>query len=156
MQVELAEDDGSVALEARDDVGVFSGDAVFEHGAGRSGAGAGGVDVVLEGDGDAVERAAELSGFCFRVQHGGLGEGLLRHDGDVGVDFGVIDRDAGEQGWVSSVEVTVRAWMPGGGFGERESGEGLVGRGVGRMRGQEPKAATAADAPRSREKVAAG
>ncbi len=72
VEVELADDDGSGEFEAADDVGVFGGDAVAEHGAGSGGAGAGGVDVVFERDGNAVEWAAEFAGFLFGVEFRGL------------------------------------------------------------------------------------
>ena len=97
VEVELAEDDGAALFEADDDVCVFGGDAVFEHGAGGGGASACGVDVVFEADGDSVEWAAEFAGLLLFVEDGGLGEGLFGHDGDVAVHLGVVDIDAVEE-----------------------------------------------------------
>ncbi len=68
-----------------------------------------GVDIVFQRDRDAVQSAAKIAGFGFDVQLRGLRQSLLLHDGDVGVDFGIVDLDPFQAGCVSWVEVISRA-----------------------------------------------
>jgi hypothetical protein len=77
VQVGLADEDGAGGAQAGHDGGVFFGHAIVKNGAGRIGTDAGGIDVVLESDGDAVQRAAEFSGFLFGVQLARVGRGLF-------------------------------------------------------------------------------
>ena len=98
MHVGFAENDGSGAFQSCGDEGVFVGDAVVKDLASGRGACAGGVDVVLEDDGQAMQGAAELAGFGFGVELLCLGKRVIMHDGDEGVEFGIVDLDALEIG----------------------------------------------------------
>ena len=78
VHVELAEQDGAGLVQTPRDLGVRGGHAVGEGGRGRGRADAGGVDVVLERDRDAVQRAAPSAPPDLRFHVAGAGERLLR------------------------------------------------------------------------------
>jgi hypothetical protein len=61
---------------------VVGRDEVPERECAASGADIGGVDVVLEGDGDAVQRTADIAGGAFRVQRVGVRQGPWVHCDD--------------------------------------------------------------------------
>ena len=77
MQIELAEQDRARLLEPPRDLGVGVRHALLEEPAGAGRAHAGGVDVVLERDRDAVQRAAPLAAPGFRLHRPGVGERLV-------------------------------------------------------------------------------
>ncbi len=82
----LADDDRAGELQLLDDFGVFGGNAVAVLIAAGGSAHAGGVDVVLERDGDAVQRATVVAGGDFFFGLLRLLEGKLGSDGDEGVE----------------------------------------------------------------------
>lgn len=128
VEVELAEEDGASLGEAAGDFGVFGGDTIVEDGAGAGGADAGGVDVVFESDGNAVEGTADTAGGNFGIGRAGSGEGLLAEDGDESVDLGVVSVDAGEAGFSEGGRGERAVAQAGGGLGDGEAGgvrEGL-------------------------------
>ncbi len=77
----FTEDDRAGGAKSLGDGGIFRRSEA-EHGEGAGGGGhfVGGAEVVLDEDGDAVERAAEAFGRLFGVKSGGDGEG-------VGIEF---------------------------------------------------------------------
>jgi hypothetical protein len=97
MQVQLAEDHRARRLELRDDLGVFLRNPGSEHRAGRGRAGAGGIDIVLERDGNSMQRAAKLAGAGLVIQLRRLLQRLGRHHGDVRIHLRIVDRDPGQQ-----------------------------------------------------------
>ena len=96
MHIAFADDDGAGGAQPAYDFGVFGGKAVLVDGAGGGDARAHGVDAVFDADGDAMQGAAQLAGGLLIGERLGLRERLFSHDGDPGVDFGVIGFDAVE------------------------------------------------------------
>lgn len=129
VEVEFAEQNGAGLGEAAGDLGVFGGDTVVEDGAGGGGADAGGVDVVFESDGNAVEGTADAAGGDFGISAAGGGEGLLAENSDEGVDLGIVSIDAGEAGFGEGRGGELAIAEAGGGLGEGEAGG--VGEGLG-------------------------
>src|SRR5258707_14865229 len=82
VQVHLAHDDGAALLQADDNVSILGWNTVLEHWACGGGAGAGGVYVVLQPDGNAVQGPAKPACFLLFVEDGGLRERFLAHDSD--------------------------------------------------------------------------
>jgi hypothetical protein len=65
VHVGLADEHGAGGPEAANHLGVFRREAVFVDRAGGGGAHPGGVDAVLDADGNAVQRSADLPGDLF-------------------------------------------------------------------------------------------
>ena len=72
IQVQLAEEDDARGLQAPGDLCVFGGDSILEDLRGRRGEDARGVDVVLEGDGNAVQAAGDAPGLALTIALAGL------------------------------------------------------------------------------------
>src|SRR6202035_3205365 len=91
VEIGFAEEDGAGFFELGPDYGVMQRDKIFQNFGAGGGADVLRVDVVFEGDGNAVERAAVAMAFAaagseeFGFGFFGLGQGLLGGDGDVGV-----------------------------------------------------------------------
>ena len=94
VKVGLANQHRTCLLQAAGHLGVLAGDAIVEHRAGRGGPDARGVDVVLERDGNAVERAANLAGTTLLVERPGFGQRAVGEDRDEGVQLGLVNRNA--------------------------------------------------------------
>ena len=123
VQIHLAHDDRAALLQAHHDVGIFGGHAIFEHRTCGGGARAGGVNVVFQANWNSMQRTAKLSGLLLGVEHRGLRERLLAHDGDVAVHLRVVDVDPVEQG-LDELGRSHRARMNHlGDFGETQGGE---------------------------------
>jgi hypothetical protein len=93
VEVQLAEDDRTGSLQARDRVGVFVGNPVLEEGARTGGSNAGRVDVVLERDGNAVH-GAPPSAPSFRIELPSPLERLLPGNRDERVQRRIVRVDA--------------------------------------------------------------
>ena len=96
MQVRFADQDRSGGFQAAHHLGVFRGNPFVEDGAGGGGPHAGRVDVVLECDRDAVQRAAEFSGRLLGLKLPGLLQRVIPHHRDERVQLGIVDLDPGE------------------------------------------------------------
>ena len=96
--VGLADDHRTSPPETLDEQCVLHGDVVPIDGRAIGGADAGGVDQVLDGDGEAVERADRLTAGEGAVGGGGLVAGAVGDEGADGVDVRVDALDTGERG----------------------------------------------------------
>ena len=90
VQIELAEQDRARVLQSARDFGIFGRNAVLEQLARAGGANAGGVDVVLERDRNAVQRPAPLPTLLLGLHLPRRGERLFGDDGDEGVQLRVV------------------------------------------------------------------
>ena len=98
MQIRLADDERARSLEARDDRGVLVGHEVAEDLRARRRPDPARVDVVLDRDGDAVQRAQMIAGADHGLRRLRDLARLLSADGDVSVQRLVDARDALQQG----------------------------------------------------------
>ena len=98
MEVGLADDHCAGGGESARHFGILSRHPVVEHRAGGSRPDAGRVDVVLERNRNAVQRAAQPAGPLFGVERARLREGGLARHRDEGVDFRVVNLDALQAG----------------------------------------------------------
>src|SRR5260370_41797614 len=87
MQIGFADYDRAGRLETPRHLCVFIGNTIVEDRAGGSSAYAGGVDIVLQRDGYAVQRTAKFAGALFGLELMRLGERLIAQDGDEGVQL---------------------------------------------------------------------
>src|SRR6185503_11913887 len=94
VHVELAEKHGARVAQLTHDFGIFSRYAVGIHGARGRRQNAGRVDVVLEADRNAVQRAAILAADDLGLECARLLERALRRDRYIGVDARVDALDA--------------------------------------------------------------
>ena len=116
MQVGLAEHDRPRTAKLRDDKGVFGWYPVVEDQAGDSGADAGCVDVVLDGQGNTMQGPTEVSGGGFVIENGGFAESALASNGDEGVKSGIELVDPCDKGLRKRCCGEVTAADAGGGF----------------------------------------
>ena len=84
--VGLAQDDGAGGLDALDDDGVDLRHPVSEYGGAQGGGHALGQLQVLDGDGDAVERPQSVAAPDGFVGSAGIGQRLIRAEGQVGAE----------------------------------------------------------------------
>jgi hypothetical protein len=94
MQVRFANEDRARGAQFRRHRGVRLGHAVGKHGASSRGSHAGGINIVLERDGDSMQWAAPLSRAKLRIQLHGLRPRLLFQHCDERIDLGIVDGDA--------------------------------------------------------------
>ena len=94
MHVLFADEHGPGALEARDHLGVFRRNAIGEDGAGARGLDARRVEQIFQPDGDSVQRAAPRAGVSLGLERPRLPQGLVRHNGDEGIQLGIQALDA--------------------------------------------------------------
>src|SRR5215467_16195319 len=90
VHVGFAEENGARSFELRDDGGVPRWDEILQNFGAGSGTNVLGVNVVLQRDGDAVERAAVATRFAgekFGFGSFGLGKGKVGGHSEVGVEF---------------------------------------------------------------------
>jgi len=99
VQVRLPDQDRSGFLQPSRNLGIFERNAIVEHRASRRGAHARRVDIVFEGDRNAMQRAAQSACALLRIKIARLGQRLLPHHGDEGVEFGIEGFDSGETGF---------------------------------------------------------
>src|SRR5207247_8573898 len=98
VEVRFADEDRTRAGEPPRDFGILGRHAIVEYGACSRRADARGVDIVLEGNRDPVQRAAELAGTLLGIEQLRLGQRAVAGDGDERVDFWIVDVDAREAG----------------------------------------------------------
>ena len=85
VEIQLTHEDRTGILEPADDLGVFTGDTIFEQLAGARGANTCGIDVVLQRDRDTVKWTSPVAALEFRIQHAGVGQRLFGSNRDEGV-----------------------------------------------------------------------
>ena len=86
VQIQLAEQDGARVFQTARDFGVCPGNAIFKELARAGGADAGGIDVVFQGDGNAVKRPAPFAAPLLVLHLARLRERLISRNSDVGIN----------------------------------------------------------------------
>ena len=89
MEIQLAEDNRAGSFQTHDNFCIFGRNAVFEDAARGGRPDAGRIDVVLQRDGNAVQRPAPLAALLFGFHFARRRERLLSRDRDERVDHGV-------------------------------------------------------------------
>ena len=126
VQIRFADDDRAGGCEAARHLRVFGGHAIVEHGARGRRAHTGRVDVVLEGDRNAVQRTAHAAGAPVGVERSGLRQRRFTRDRDERVDLWVVNVDAREAR-VHEIDGRHGARLqPRRRFGQREPGERVL------------------------------
>jgi hypothetical protein len=96
VQVGLAHKNGARLLQPARYLGVLFRNAVVEDRAGGGRPDAHRVNVVFEGDGNAVQRAAQFARALFGLEIARFAQGFIPHDRDEGVQLGVVGGNAVE------------------------------------------------------------
>src|SRR5688572_29086158 len=96
MQVQFAQENGARPLQPEDNLGVLSRNAIFKNAACRSRTYSGRVDIVFQGDRNAVKRPAKLTALYFGFHLAGSRQRLLASDCDERVYGPIVSFDTVE------------------------------------------------------------
>ena len=94
MQIVLAEENGSSGFQETNDFRILGRDAIFHQSAAGRGPDCGGINEVLQADGNSVQWTAPLTAGNFGFRNASLGESGVGGHGDKGVELRIEPFDA--------------------------------------------------------------
>ena len=99
VHVALADNHSAGREKPARDLGIGRGNVAGERLAARCGSGAGGVDIILEADGNSVQRSPKLAGRLLLFEYLRLLQSQVAHHGDPGIRLRIIRFDARQAGF---------------------------------------------------------